>query len=123
LGEGYINSYVYVGDVVAAAGMLACHPGAGGEIYHINDPVPLRDFAEEISLNFGRGEVRPVRPPLDRLCARLLRLTGRMGSFYNETVFSIDKLKRLGFLLPFGYKEGLRRTISHHVPSPISRLR
>ena len=111
-GEKFISSYVYVGDVVAAALLLANHPRAGGEEFIVNEPVPLRDFIDEISANFGRGKVRALPTPLGALCARMISLTGRFGSLYNQTSFSMAKLRNIGFTPPFGYREGLKRTIS-----------
>lgn len=118
LGDKFVNSYIYVGDVVAAAMMLVKLPNTGGETYIINEPIPLREFIDEIYGNLGKGKAAILPPLIDRFCARLVRLTGRAGSLYNETYFSMDKLKRLGFTLPFGYREGLRRTVSSYSAAP-----
>lgn len=115
MGEKFVNTYIYVGDVVAAAIMLADHPNSGGETFIVNEPIPLREFIDEIARNLNKRKVSALPPLMGHLCAELLRKTGHFGSLYNKTSFSMDKLNQLGFKLPFGYREGLRRTISSYL--------
>jgi nucleoside-diphosphate-sugar epimerase len=112
LGEKFVNSYVYVGDVTAAAMMLADHPKSGGEIFIINEPILLREFINEMTSKLGRKRVRSLPPGIGQICQGTLKLSGRFGSLYNQTQYSMRKLEELGFRLPYGYREGLRRTLS-----------
>lgn len=116
LGEKFVNSYIYVGDVAAAAIMLLDRPNSRGEIFIINEPIPLREFIDEITRNLNKRRVPALPPLIGDICAEMLRLTGRFGSLYNKTSFSMDKLNQLGFKLPFGYRAGLQRTISSYLP-------
>ena len=121
LGESYVSSYVYVGDVVAACLTVAGHPVAGGQIYIVNEPVHLSAFVGEMARLLGvRGPFLLPRP-LGPLLAMLLRLSGRFGSLYNHTVYSMDKLSGLGFTPPYGYRNGLRRTIEWYEDNGLLR--
>ncbi len=111
LGQKYVSSYVYVGDVVAAAVIVANHRQTGGQVYIINEPVPLAEFIGSISEILGRRKVPVLPPEIGGILAMALNLTGRFSSLYSRTVFSMDKLSGLGFRLPFGYRQGLRQTI------------
>jgi nucleoside-diphosphate-sugar epimerase len=111
LGKRYISSYVYVGDVVAACIALSRHPGSSGQAYIINEPIALAAFVDEIA---GLLHVRkpPVMPtPLGSVGVQILRFSGRSASLYNRTTYSAEKLLNLGFAFPYGYRNGLRRTI------------
>jgi len=111
LGEDYFSSYIYIGDVIAAALFIADSPKAGGEIYHINEPIALRAFVDEMSRMLGRKRV-PALPGLPgQALVKLLKSLGRFGSLYNLTIFNVKKLSDLGFRLRFGYKEGIARTV------------
>jgi len=119
LGKKYVNSYVYVGDVVAASIMIAGHPRAGGQVYIINEPIPLQEFIGDISAIQG-GKKVPVLPAgIGNVLAALLKSTGRFGSLYNRTVYSMDKLSGLGFRVPFGHRQGLKRTIAWYRGLPV----
>jgi nucleoside-diphosphate-sugar epimerase len=112
LGDRYISSYVYLGDVIGACLKVAGHPESGGQVYIVNQPVPLTEFVDEMADQLGVKTPTVLPRPIGALAANLLRLTGRFGSLYNRTVFAMDKLAGLGFKLPYGYKEGLARTIA-----------
>jgi len=109
--EDYISSYIYVGDVVAACLAVISSPDAAGEVYIVNEPVPLDVFVDEIASILGVRNPPVLPPPVGAIPEGALRLVRRFQSLYNRTVFSGDKLLSLGFALPFGYREGLRRTI------------
>jgi UDP-glucose 4-epimerase len=111
LGHDYVSSYVYVGDVVTACQYLASHPITGGQVYIINEPIRLATFVGEMARLLAVQDPPSLPNPLGTLLAFLLRLSGRFGSLYNRTRYSMDKLSALGFVLPYGYREGLRRTV------------
>jgi nucleoside-diphosphate-sugar epimerase len=111
LGERYISSFIYLGDVVAACLTVTDHPKSGAGIFIVNEPLKLTTFINEMAAQLGARRPRVLPRPLGRMGALLLKLTGRLGSLYNRTVFNMDKLIDLGFTLPYGYKEGLARTI------------
>ena len=118
LGTDYINTYIYVGDVVAACVFVMTHSGTGGQIYVINEPILLREFVSAISDLLEVRKVAALPTLAGRFVASLLKQTGRFGSLYNKTVFSMEKLASLGFRLPFGYREGLRRTLQWYLSMP-----
>lgn len=111
LGPHFISSFIYIGDVAAACLALANYSRAGGETYIINEPIPLRQFIECIyeELNLAPPIVLPgyISHPI----TGLLRMTGKWASLYNRTFYSMDKLTRTGFSLPYTYTSGLRQTI------------
>jgi UDP-glucuronate 4-epimerase len=112
LGGDYISSYTYVGDVVAACLTVTHHSQTGGQVYIVNEPVPLTTFVNEMATQLGVEEPLILPGPIGALAAKLLRWSGRFGSLYNRAVFSMEKLSKLGFKLPYGYKQGLGRTIT-----------
>jgi nucleoside-diphosphate-sugar epimerase len=114
LGGDYISSYAYVGDVVAACLTVANHSQTGGQVYIVKEPAPLTKFVNEMATILRVRKPRILPPPVGAIVAKLLKLSGRFGSLYNRTLFSMDKLSDLGFKLPYGYKEGLARTIARY---------
>jgi len=112
LGQHYLSSYVYAGDVVNASRMIAEHPQSATQVFIINDPVPLIDFANSIAdiLQVPRPLVLPQ--PLGGILVGLLRHTGRFASLYNSTTFSIKKICDWGYRFSYGYHTGLHRTIA-----------
>ena len=116
LGSDYVSSYVYLGDVVAAAIAIISAPKTQREIFIANDPVTLRDFVDEIALICGHPPAPVLPQPVGRLGAGILRLGGRFGSLYNKTVYSGKKLVTFGITMPFGYRYGLRRTLEWYAP-------
>lgn len=110
LGSDYVSSYVYVGDVIAACLMVATQPEASGQVYIVNEPVLLSAFVSEMARVLDARSPFLLPRPLGLLLAMLLRHLGRFGSLYNRTVYSMDKLSGLGFVLPYGYRDGLRHT-------------
>lgn len=112
LGEEYLNSYIYLGDLIAACLFVAGHPETGNQVYIVNQPVPLTHFVNEMAALLGVKPTGALPKPIGGLAAGLLRLSGRFGSLYNRTCFSMEKLTRLGFKPPYGYTEGLARTIT-----------
>jgi nucleoside-diphosphate-sugar epimerase len=112
LGRDYISSYVYVGDVAAACLTVAEDFRTGGQVYIINEPIPLPIFIAYISAFLNVPEPKMFPKPIGRLAEGILRKTGRFASLYNRTTYSMDKLSDLGFILPYGYRKGLRRTIN-----------
>ena len=111
LGHDYVSSYVYVGDVVSACLYLTHHPTTGGQVYIINEPISLTVFVNEMARLLTVRNPPVLPSPLGALLATSLRFSGRFGSLYNRSIYSMDKLSGLGFMLPYGYRDGLRRTI------------
>ena len=111
IGRDYVNSYVYVGDVAAACLAVANDARTGGGVYIVNEPVPLSTFIAELSALLGVKEPGMLPRPVGILFEKVFRQTGRFASLYNRTIYSMDRLAKLGFSLPFGYREGLRRTV------------
>ena len=111
LGRDFVSSYVYVGDVVAACLAIANDLRTGGEIYTVNEPIQLSTLVSELATCLDVPEPAMLPQPLSAIAERALRTTGRFGSLYNRTVYSMDKLGSIGFTLPFGYREGLRQTV------------
>jgi len=112
LGRRYVSSYAYVGDVAEACLTLARHPSAGGRPFIVSEPLPLCTFLHEAATILGVREPLVLPEWAGRPIAHGLRLTGRYGSLYNETRYRPDALLGLGFQPPFGYREGLRRTLA-----------
>ena len=112
LGHGYISSYVYVGDVVAACMKLADASQVDSGVYIVNEPIELDAFVGEIASIMQIPIPKTLPEPVRAFTESLLRRTGRFASLYNRSVFSMEKLATKGFVLPFGYRVGLRRTIS-----------
>ena len=112
LGRQYVSSYAYVGDVAAACQTLADHPLAGGRAFILSEPIPLTTFLNEAAAILGVREPWVLPGWAGRPMAGALRQTGRFGSLFNETHYDGDALANLGFQLPFGYREGLRRTLT-----------
>jgi len=111
LGRDFVSSYVYVGDVVAACLAVANDPRSGGEVYFVNEPIPLSIFIGELSKALG-VDTPPEFPNFFGSVAKtVLKRTGRFSSLYNYTNYSMNKLTDLGFVLPFGYREGVHRTV------------
>jgi nucleoside-diphosphate-sugar epimerase len=111
IGRDYISSYVYVGDVAAACLAVANDIRSGGEVYIVNEPVMLSTFIDELSVLLDVKKPGVLIRPVGILSEKVLRQTGRFASLYNHTTYSMDKLAKLGFTLPFGYRVGLRRTV------------
>ena len=111
LGQDVVNTYVYVGDVVAACLTVANDSRTGGEIYFVNEPIPLSHLIAELSNAIGVKVPREFPRFLGNTAEKVLRRTGRFSSLYNYTIYRMDKLTDLGFALPFGYREGVRRTV------------
>jgi dihydroflavonol-4-reductase len=107
-----VSCRVYVGDVVAACLMLTSNPQSGGQAFIVNEPVPLTSFVADMASILGVSPPPVLPKVVGSVSERLLRLAGRFRSFYNLTVYRMDRLSNLGFVLPFGYQEGLRRTIA-----------
>ena len=111
LGRDYVSSYIYVGDVVAACMAVANDARTGGKVYIVNEPIPLSTLVAELSAILGEREPGVLPRPLGTSVESVLRQMGRFASLYNRTIFSMNMLAKLGFALPFGYRNGLRRTI------------
>jgi nucleoside-diphosphate-sugar epimerase len=111
LGDAYISSYVYVGDVAAACLAIMNDNRSGGGVYIINEPIPLSTFVAEAASVLKTSIPRILPTPVGLLVEKVLRKTGRFASLYNRTVYRMDKLTDLGFTLPFGYRHGISRTI------------
>ena len=110
-GRKCVNSCVYVGDVVAACRFVERTPGSGGESFIVNESISLNLFADEMAGLLGVRKAPVLPEAAGSLAAGLLRMTGRFGTLCNRTVFSMDKLNRLGFTMPFAYQNGLRKTL------------
>jgi len=117
-----VANYVFVEDVAAACVHLARAYEAVGETYHIADPCTI----EELVLEAARvlGVEAPGRLPraaaygAAAACEALgsaLRFAppltlGRVRALTSSVKFSGEKLRR-AFQLPFGWREGVRRTV------------
>lgn len=112
LGSQFVSSYIYVGDVVAACLTLMHSKTPGGHAFIINEPIPLSMLIAEIASSLGVSPPRTLPGPIGLGIETILRRTGRFASLYNRTTYSMDKLTKLGFTSPFGYREGLRRTLA-----------
>ena len=115
LGRDYISSYVYVGDVAAACLAVTDNVRTGGEVYIVNEPVPLSTFIAELSALLGVKVPGMLPRPIGILFEKVLQKAGRFASLYNLTTYSMDKLAIIGFALPFGYREGLRLTVQWYM--------
>lgn len=125
IGRNAVANYVYVGDVVDAMLRLSELPCPGGEVFHVADPAPMRDFVGAMA--DALGVPRPTRTMpfwaayaagagleasnrLFRTPAPLTR--SRIRALSSACRFSGEKLKtRAGITLPFGYRAGLARTV------------
>lgn len=125
IGRQAVANYVYVGDVVDAMLRLSERSSPGGEIFHVADPAPMREFVGAIAETLGvtcpsrtvpawaahaaaagmeaANHVLGTPAPLTRSRVRALSSGCR---------FTADKLRRqAGVTLPFGYRMGLARTV------------
>src|SRR5437588_7072669 len=125
IGKQAVANYVYVGDVVEAMIRLSERPSAGGEIFHVADPAPMRDFVG--AMTDALGVPRPTKTvpvwaayaaaavlqAANRLFGTPAPLTfSRVRTLSSACRFSGDKLVTwAGFTLPFGYHAGLMRTV------------
>lgn len=125
IGGKAMANYVYVGDVVEALLKLSERPSPGGEIFHVADPAPMRDFVGAMAGALGvacparripvwaayAGAVvmetakHVLGTPAPLTLSRVRELSGACR-------FSGDRLRtRAGVTLPFGYRAGLMRTV------------
>ena len=125
IGRKATANYVYVGDVVEALLKLGERPSPGGEIFHVADPVPMRDFvgamaaALDVACPTRRIPVWAAYAAVagmeaaDRLFGTPSPLTlSRVRALSGSCRFSGDKLRmQAGIALPFGYRLGLARTV------------
>ena len=115
IGGRCVSSYVYVRDVVAACLAVSTDNRAGGEAFTVNDPISLPAFVTELAKLLGVRVPGSLPWGLGVISEAVLRSIGRFGSLYNHTTYSMEKLGKTGFTLPFGYREGLRRTLHWYV--------
>ena len=118
-------NYVYVGDVVEALLKLSERPSPGGEIFHVADPAPMRDFvgamAEALGVPCPAGSTpvwaayagAAVLEAANHLFGTPAPLTrARVRALSSTCRFSGDKLRvRAGVTFPFGYRAGLAKTV------------
>lgn len=125
IGGKAMANYVYVGDVVEALLKLSERPSPGGEIFHVADPAPMRDFVGAMS--DALGVACPTRhipvwaayagaaglEAAHRLFGTPAPLTlSRVRALSSACRFTGDKLRtQAGVTLPFGYRAGLARTV------------
>lgn len=125
IGGQAMANYVYVGDVVEALLKLSERPSPGGEIFHVADPAPMRDFVGAMSE--ALGVACPTRrlpvwaayagaaglEAAHRLFGTPAPLTlSRVRALSGTCRFAGDKLRtQAGVTLPFGYRAGLARTV------------
>ena len=125
IGKQAVANYVYVGDVVEAMIRLSERPSAGGEVFHVADPAPMRDFVG--AMTDALGVPRPTKTvpvwaayaaaavlqAANRLFGTPAPLTlSRVRALSSVCRFSGDKLRmQAGVALPFGYRTGLTRTV------------
>lgn len=125
IGRKAVANYVYVGDVVEALLKLSERPSSGGKVFHVADPAPMRDFVGAMSDALGVACPTRVVPTWAAYAAAAAleaanRMLGtpapltlpRVRALSSACRFSGDKLRtRAGVTLPFGYREGLVRTV------------
>lgn len=117
-----VANYVYVEDVAASCLAVAGDPGAVGEIYHVADAAPLRDFVGHAATLLGVSPpgslpawvAYPAAVGLERL-GRLVGFSSpltlaRVKALTSRALYAGDKLAGV-HPLPYGWREGLRRTI------------
>lgn len=110
-GRNCISGYVYVRDVVAACRFEERLSGHGGKTFIVNENISLNLFADEIASVLGVRRPWVLPGMLGGFAAGTLRVTGRFGTLCSRTVFSMAKLEQEGFVLPHGYRAGLRTTL------------
>ncbi len=121
IGTQAMANYVYVGDVVDAMLRLSERPSPGGEIFHVADPAPMRDFVGAMADALGAVPPAGTIPVWAAYAAAAgleasRRLLGtpapltvtRVQALSTTVVFSGTKA---GVTLPFGYRAGLQRTV------------
>jgi len=125
IGQKAVANYVYVGDVVEAMLRLSERPCPGGEIFHVADPAPMRDFVDAMAEALGVACPAGTLPvwtayaaavgleTANRLLGTPAPLTlSRVRALSSGCRFSGSKLRvRGGVELPFGYRTGLARTV------------
>jgi nucleoside-diphosphate-sugar epimerase len=125
IGQDAVANYVYVGDAIEAMLRLSERPCPGGEIFHVADPAPMRDFVGAMAE--ALGVVCPSRTlpvwfayvtavgleAANRLLGIPAPLTwSRVRALSSACRFGGDKLRsQAGIALPFGYRTGLARTV------------
>jgi nucleoside-diphosphate-sugar epimerase len=125
LGRDSVANYVYVGDVVDTMVRLGGLPLSHGEVFIVNDPVPMVEFvaaaadALEVPVPSRRAPMWLVFPIAALLQAahHVLRTPApltiqRVKALATRTCFSADKLNSVtGTPMRFGYRQGLQRTV------------
>lgn len=125
IGEQAVANYVYVGDVVETLLKLGERPSPEGEIFHVADPAPMRDFVGAMADALGMPCPTRMVPTwaayaaaagmeaANRLFGTSAPLTlSRVRALCSACRFSGDRLRtRAGVALPFGYRTGLLRTV------------
>lgn len=122
---GAIANYIYVQDVVDAAVSLSPRPETIGQVFHVTDSCPLQEFVAIAAKLLGVAT--PSRIPLFiayplallmeaifQLTRRPMPLTrARIRALTNHAEFVSEKIRKI-HPLTFGWREGLRRTLSHY---------
>jgi nucleoside-diphosphate-sugar epimerase len=125
IGKQAVANFLYVGDVVEAMLRLSERPSPSGEIFHVADPAPMRDFVGAMAQALGvpvptrsmpawaAYAAAAVLQAANRLFGTPAPLTfSRVRTLSSACRFSGDKLlTQAGFTLPFGYQAGLMRTV------------
>ena len=125
IGGNAVANYVYVGDVVEAMLKLSERPSPGGEIFHVADPAPMREFvgamADALGVPCPAGRIpvwaayagAAVLEAANHLFGTPAPLTrSRVRALSGACQFSGDKLRmRAGVTFPFGYRASLARTV------------
>ena len=125
IGKKAVANYVYVGDVVEAMLKLSERPSPRGEIFHVADPAPIRDFVGAMADALGVAcptrtvpvwaayAVAAGMEAAHRLLGTPAPLTmSRVAALSSETVFSGRRLCEARGVAPqVGFREGLRRTV------------
>ncbi|MGQ9599353.1 MAG: NAD-dependent epimerase/dehydratase family protein [Anaerolineae bacterium] len=106
LGNGQNRfQFVHAEDVVAACLLVAEHPAAVGQAFHIGsaDVPPIRSMVEEVIAQVGSAsKVRSIPVPVARLAIGLLRPFGKaplepehLAIAISDYVFDIQKARRV----------------------------
>ncbi|MFQ5894598.1 MAG: NAD-dependent epimerase/dehydratase family protein [Nitrospinota bacterium] len=120
-------SLIYAADLARALVLMAEHPGASGEVFHVADPAPYAeaDIVEATRTALGGGVAVPIPPPLLRLAGALSegvgRLTGRAFHLSRQKaeeilcrdwVCDVSKaIRELGFRVTRTLADGFRETV------------
>jgi len=127
-GRDVICNFIYVGDVAHACMALLSNPNADGRTYNLSDDCTLGEFVDAIAGELGVSKPKLQMPNMFRRLIRIslhvtrhfpvlseLSFIARLMSLNNRARFQTSMLHdELGFICPVGWREGLRRLVTHY---------